>query len=980
MRALGTSTLLVVLAVAVPAHAADSGLGRNLAGETCRIGAAPTLVKNGAIVCGENAVEAGTLRASSLAALPSGAAARAKAVIARAEAMRRADAEEATCGPAQDLGGGFVLSLCTLGANGWPHVILAATSHDRLYEADGMPAMLPVLARALGSLTGTSASAAAAAAVKRVSARVPTGVLHASAGDVAHYKADVEAGRLASGAEDYAGAEAAYRHALAIETKLFGPDSVPVGQTLAELALQVSNQGRFDEAAALFHRATPIIQGSDDTASRARLASYLALNAANQRKFADALKLARQATAERRAALASASGTGMGASDQPEAEGELSHSLRLEAEMALRLGDLAAARAAADEALWIVFQEPGLPLWWRPAMLSLMGDINAASGRVLAAEHNFKDAVDLDNKLFGNSARTAAAQMHLGAFYDGQQLYGPALAAYRAAFRIFAADKLARSHVMPDQLLPYFDAAVAGKATEEEIFTAAQLVGGGVNDQTIARMAARQAASTPALAEAVRALQAAERARDTARIELAAENSKADEDRDPKRVATLSAELKSSSARYDALAAKVRASYPAYTRLASPGPASLAAVQHALDPDAAFLSFVIGAKGGYALLVKPDGLMVRKIDISAPDLAADVAALRRAFVPTLGRVPPFSLKSSYALYKKVLGPFESDLTGTRTLIVAPSPALASLPLALLVTAPPGRHTDYTNAAWLIRKMAISDVPSPRAFLALVRAEKTAKPAPQPLLALAAPGFHGGKNASLDALANACIKSGPISPALLRGLPPLPGTAREAERVAHSLGANPGDVLTGAAASEADLRRHDLADYAILYFATHGLLPGELHCQSQPALALAPPAHASSTSDDGLLTASEVAGLNLNADLVVLSACNTAAGGSGRFGGSALEGLADAFFEAGARAVLASHWQVPSAHTVSLMTDLFAHYGNARREGFAAALRQAQLALIANPATAHPFNWAAFTLIGDGEPAPSTGAQQARAYK
>jgi CHAT domain-containing protein len=113
----------------------------------------------------------------------------------------------------------------------------------------------------------------------------------------------------------------------------------------------------------------------------------------------------------------------------------------------------------------------------------------------------------------------------------------------------------------------------------------------------------------------------------------------------------------------------------------------------------------------------------------------------------------------------------------------------------------------------------------------------------------------------------------------------------------------------------------------------------------------------------MLTASEIANLQLNADLVVLSACNTAETENG-LGGSALEGLSDAFFAAGARAVLASHWEVPSAATATLMTGVFDR--NNRLRGVAEALRQSQLALIAQGSTAHPFNWAAFTVIGDGQ--------------
>jgi CHAT domain-containing protein len=232
-----------------------------------------------------------------------------------------------------------------------------------------------------------------------------------------------------------------------------------------------------------------------------------------------------------------------------------------------------------------------------------------------------------------------------------------------------------------------------------------------------------------------------------------------------------------------------------------------------------------------------------------------------------------------------------------------------------------------------------------------------------------PVFQGGganQALALNTLAAACQAGGPADPALLRALQPLPETATEVEAVGRNLGAAPDDILIGAGANEAALRAKTLDQYAVLYFATHGMLPGELHCQAQPGLVLSPPVTpASSTAMDGLLTASEIAALRINANLVVLSACNTGAGGGKSFGGGALQGLADAFFNAGAHAVIASHWEVPSAATMALMTGTFANMARDSRHDAAEALRQAQLALIAQSATAHPFEWAAFTLIGDG---------------
>jgi len=135
----------------------------------------------------------------------------------------------------------------------------------------------------------------------------------------------------------------------------------------------------------------------------------------------------------------------------------------------------------------------------------------------------------------------------------------------------------------------------------------------------------------------------------------------------------------------------------------------------------------------------------------------------------------------------------------------------------------------------------------------------------------------------------------------------------------------------------------------------------------------PPTPARTAAEDGVLDASEIAAFQLDADLVVLSACNTAANVGGKFGGGALEGLADAFFNAGARSVLASNWEVPSLATVSLMTGMFQAYERGG-VGYAQALRQSQVALINQPASAHPFYWAAFTLIGNGSATPLKPAQ------
>ena len=659
----------------------------------------------------------------------------------------------------------------------------------------------------------------------------------------------------------------------------------------------------------------------------------------------------------------------------------------------MQLDDVAGAQAAAEEALWIISLEPGLPLWWRADVLSLMAQVNERQGRVAEAERNFLDAIRLKQKLFGDSAPVVLSELRIGRFYTDQQLYPAALDHFRAAMAILEMNPVARSRVVADQLVPFIVAAAAVPVSPQqrttldaEIFRATQLVNSDVADQAIARASVRLAAANPMLAELVRDAQEAQRARDHLRIDIAAEFAKPDDERNAGREAQLAQNLMLTSAHTDELLARVQRTFPDYARLTNPGPVELPDVRAQLGRGEALLSFVVGFRGSYGLLVTANGLSVKRLDVASESLAADIAVLRRAFVPQLGNLPDFSLRNAHALYAQLLEPFAADLAGIDHLIVAPGPVLANLPFSLLVSAAPSGTTTYSNAAWLIRSMAVSQVPSSRAFVSLRQAERTRVVAPRPFLGLGDPlltgangkaGARGGASA-LEALALSCREASPIQPGLLRALAPLHDTAEEVNEVSRALGGDAGSVLLAANARETNLRAQPLDQYRVVYFATHGLLPGELHCQAEPGLVLSPPDVAASSADaDGLLEASEIAALRLNADLVVLSACNTAAAGGGRFGGGALEGLADAFFNAGARAVLASHWEVPSAATTKLMTGVFQRYGKDRLRGLAEALRQSQLDLTRAAATAHPFNWAAFTLIGVGETAGASGGDSVR---
>jgi CHAT domain-containing protein/Tfp pilus assembly protein PilF len=348
-----------------------------------------------------------------------------------------------------------------------------------------------------------------------------------------------------------------------------------------------------------------------------------------------------------------------------------------------------------------------------------------------------------------------------------------------------------------------------------------------------------------------------------------------------------------------------------------------------------------------------------------------------------GQAELFDLGLAHELYETLLGLVEPLIKGKRHLIVVPSGPLTALPFHLLVTnkpttATPGDLTAYRNTQWLLKRHAVSVLPSVGSLKAL-RVFARKDEAKQPMIGFGDPVFNAEEESKPSAEQRKVAatrsytefwKGVDIDRSLLsKALPRLPETSAELQAVAQNLGAPPSSIHLRQDASESTVKRAALADYRVVYFATHGLVAGEIKGLAEPSLALTLPKQPSDT-DDGLLTASEVAQLKLNAEWVVLSACNTIAGD--KPGAEALSGLARAFFYAGARALLVSHWAVDSNAAMRLTTSTFDIMKKDPTLGRAEALRRSMLAYMndaTNPLNAYRALWAPFVVVGEGAGQP-----------
>lgn len=434
--------------------------------------------------------------------------------------------------------------------------------------------------------------------------------------------------------------------------------------------------------------------------------------------------------------------------------------------------------------------------------------------------------------------------------------------------------------------------------------------------------------------------------------------------------------------------AKLLAGFPRYSDLASPAPLSIADVQALLEEDESLLLALAGHDHIFVWAISKTDSMWHQTSYGAGLLAEDIAKLRSQLDPNAAtrgavslvqgdkgpRVPAFDRTLAQMLHFELILPVERVLKPTKHVFFVGDGPLAALPLSVLVVTDsetPGEDTDpaaLRNTDWLMRHYAFTTLPSVNSLNVIRKYPPVRGDAARVRFAGFGAPVLGGQKAEIvvaSAGEQSFFRGSLADVEAVRDLPPLPQTGPELKKLAAVLGTGEDALYLGPRASETTVKQTDLSSVDVLAFATHGLLSGDLEGLAEPALVLTPPETAT-TTDDGLLTASEVADLKLSADWVILSACNTA-GGDGKPDAEGLSGLARAFLYAGARAILVSHWPVRDDAAARLTTDTLAALskGKIRRSE---ALRQAMLAVMSDerdPTLAHPSAWAPFVIVGEG---------------
>tara|TARA_R110000782_G_scaffold78293_5_gene156067 strand:- start:56023 stop:59163 length:3141 start_codon:yes stop_codon:yes gene_type:complete len=627
----------------------------------------------------------------------------------------------------------------------------------------------------------------------------------------------------------------------------------------------------------------------------------------------------------------------------------------------------------------------------RAQLLAEIALTHEAQGDMGKAEALLRQGVDLLAVQYPETVAMNGARARLAAFLARRGRNDEAMGIYRTVIDSTVANRNALTG-LNNHIAPYFDLLVEGLKTKPELagdlFLASQtLMRPGAAD-TMEVLTRELSGGTSEAARLFRQSVSLSRDIERARIELAQLEQQAE--RNSSAAALVAAQQRDIEALAQQQAATLGAlsAYPQY-RAVSKDALSLADLQAALKPGEAYLKLAQIGDAIYAIYVDAAGATGYRAGISAGDLDDKVAELRETISTNVNGVQTtyaFDVRIARELYVALIGPIDARLADVRHLIFEPDGAMLQLPVNLLIASQDGVDAylarldkrgndefDFRGIDWLGRDHAVSTSLSAKAL-------RDARRAPDSAAKRDYIGF--GENAPVNAMRKIALTRSAISGAAngeqaadcswptAQWASPIAAT--ELRSAARLLGKGGSEVVTGVAFTDENiLARDDLSEYRILHFATHGLVTApRRECPARPALVTSFGAPGKS---DGLLQFGEIFDLKLDANLVILSACDTAGkaskeatreAGLGSGGGSALDGLVRAFIGAGGRSVIASHWPAPDEYkaTERLITGLFTAGADVP---VAQALQSAQIKLMDDAETSHPFYWSGFSVIGDG---------------